>query len=146
MSGPVGPTGIAGPYGLQGFRGPKGAGYGPVGPTYYSSPTTLTIQSPTTSTITLTEANAYIFYNIAVEPTTTVVFPTRTETYPITEQTGLFWVFRNNTPSVITLNFSNGVVDCKGNPEATTLDIPKGNGTTIAYSTLSSNVIGYVAF
>jgi hypothetical protein len=143
MSGPTGPTGITGPIGLQGFRGWKGVGYGPTGPPHRSSPYVLKIQSPTGSTITLTEASAYTFYNIAVQSTTTIVFPGRTESYPLPEQAGLFWVFRNNTPSTITLNFSNGTVDCMGNTAATTLDILKGNGTTIAYA---SNTTGYIAF
>ena len=143
MSGPVGPTGITGPYGLQGFRGTKGAGYGPTGPPHRSCPTLLKIQSPTSSTITLTEASAYTFYNIASQATTTIVFPGRSESYPLPEQAGLFWEFRNNTGSTITLNFSNGTVDCAGNTAATTLDIPKGNGVTVAYS---SNITGYIAF
>jgi hypothetical protein len=92
----------------------------------------------------LSEGNVYTFYNIAVQPTTTIVFPTtRSETFPVPEQAGMFWVFRNNTSSIITLNFSNATVDCSGNPTASTLDIPKGNGVTIAYA---SNITRYIAF
>jgi hypothetical protein len=72
-----------------------------------------------------------------------VTFPTRSETYPVPEQAGVFWVFRNNTVSEIVLNFSNGTVDCGGVLAATTVNIPKGNGLTIAYA---SNITGYVAF
>jgi hypothetical protein len=144
MAGNQGPTGITGAYGLQGFRGPKGQAYGPTGPSYNTLPSTISIQSPTGTTITLTEANLYTFFNIAVQPTTTLVFPiTRTENFPLPEQAGMFWVFRNNTSSIITLNFSNVTVDCSGNPNATTLDIPKGNGVTIAYA---SNITRYIAF
>ena len=143
MPGPTGPTGYTGPTGLQGFRGWKGNAFGPTGPPHRSCPTLLKIQSPTSSTITLTEASAYTFYNIASQATTTIVFPGRSESYPLPEQAGLFWVFRNNTSSTITLNFSNGTVDCAGNTAATTLDILKGNGVTVAYS---SNITGYIAF
>ena len=144
MSGPAGPQGITGPQGLQGFRGPRGIPFGPTGPTYSGLGYLLTIVSPTTSNIVLTEANLYTYYNIASsQATTTVTFPSRTETYPVPEQAGAFWVFRNNMISSITLNFSNGTVDCAGVAAATTVDILKGNGLTIAYA---SNTTGYVAF
>jgi hypothetical protein len=144
MAGNQGPTGITGAFGLQGFRGPKGLPFGVTGPSYRNLNSTIAIQSPTETTITLTEGNVYTFFNIAVQPTTTIVFPiTRTETFPIPEQAGMFWVFRNNTSSIITLNFSNATVDCSGNPTASTLDIPKGNGVTIAYA---SNITRYIAF
>jgi hypothetical protein len=85
----------------------------------------------------------YTYYNIASQSTTTVTFPTRSETYPVPEQAGAFWVFRNNFGSTITLNFSNGTVDSTGTVAATTLTIPSGNGTTIAYL---SNTTCYIAF
>lgn len=142
MSGSTGPTGLTGANGLQGFRGPRGEPYGVPGPGYSSSSTFLKIASPSGSTITLTEASFYTFYNIAVQSTTTVVFPTRSESYPLPEQAGVFWVFRNNTASSITLNFLNGTVDFEGTQARTTLTIPIGSGITIAYS---SNITGYVA-
>jgi hypothetical protein len=143
MSGPTGPTGITGAYGLQGFRGLRGLPYGPTGPPYRGAGTRLTIQSPTGTSITLTESSLYTYYNIASQATTTIVFPTRSESYPTPEQTGAFWVFRNNTPSTTTLAFSNGTVDCAGVAATTSVDIPKGNGLTVAYA---SNITGYVAF
>lgn len=143
MPGPAGPQGLTGPQGLQGFRGPRGLPFGPTGPAYNGLGYLLTIVSPTTSNIVLTEASLYTYYNIASQSTTTVTFPTRSETYPVPEQAGAFWVFRNNTISSITLNFSNGTVDCAGVPAATSVNILKGNGLTIAYA---SNTTGYVAF
>jgi hypothetical protein len=142
MSAPQGPTGLTGANGLQGFRGPRGEPFGIPGPSYTSSSKFLKIESPSGSTITLTEASFYTFYNIAAQSTTTIVFPTRSESYPLPEQAGVFWVFRNNTGSSITLNFSNGTVDFEGVEARTTLTIPIGSGITIAYS---SNITGYVA-
>ena len=141
MAAPIGPTGLTGAVGLQGFRGPRGTPLGPMGPSYRSNPTFLNIEKVTTSTITLTESSLYTFYSIHSE-TTTITFPTRSETYPTPEQAGVFWVFGNSRTQSITLNFSNGTVSTRGNTAATTLSIPIGNSITIAYD---SNITGYIA-
>ena len=141
MAAPIGPTGLTGAVGLQGFRGPRGTPLGPMGPSYRSNQTFLNIEKVTTSTITLTESSLYTFYSIHSE-TTTITFPTRSETYPIPEQAGVFWVFGNSRTQSITLNFSNGTVSTRGNTAATTLSIPIGNSITIAYD---SNITGYIA-
>jgi hypothetical protein len=142
MSAPQGPTGLTGAVGLQGFRGPRGTPLGPTGPSYRSTGTLLNIEMPSTSTITLTESNIYTFYSIQSETTSTVIFPTRSETYPTPEKAGVFWVFGNSRLEPITLNFSNGTVSTRGNAAATTLSIPIGNSITIAYD---SNITGYIA-
>ena len=143
MSGPTGPTGITGAYGLQGFRGLRGLPYGPTGPPYRGAGTRLTIQSPTGTSITLTESSLYTYYNIASQATTTIVFPTRSESYPTPEQTGAFWVFRNNTGTY--MNISVTYTGTGGGGTASIV-IPPANSTTVMFVANTSGSNAYVFF
>jgi hypothetical protein len=142
MPGPTGPTGITGPYGLQGFRGPRGIPFGPTGPSYTSSGQVLKVATPTGSSLQLTEASFYTFYNMIISDNPfTVIFPVRSENFPIPENSGVFWVFKNNFTRILTLTFSNGTVDYNGTTNGTTIDIPYGNAITVMYG---SNETSYI--
>lgn len=112
--GPTGATGIVGPQGLQGRQGPVGQAFGFTGPnfTYYGSGAKLQIYSPPSgSPITLTSTYPSAFYNLfnsSAFGTTNVILPPTSISYPLPEQTGMFWWFKNNTPSpnTLTLTFS----------------------------------------
>jgi hypothetical protein len=106
--GPTGPTGILGPQGLQGKQGPVGKPFGFTGQnfSYNSASAKLQIYSPSSSPITLTSTYRSGFYNLySVSGTITVNLPSNSATYPLSEQVGMFWWFKNNSGSSITLTY-----------------------------------------
>jgi hypothetical protein len=106
--GPTGPTGILGPQGLQGKQGPVGQPFGPTGQSipYLGSSTKLQVYRPTASPITLTSTYSSGFYNLySITGSITVNLPSNSATYPLSEQAGMFWWFKNNSGSSITLTF-----------------------------------------
>jgi len=141
----TGPTGLTGTQGLQGLRGLQGDPFGPTGPPFINTNTRLNIVTPTSSTIQLTVGSLGTFYNITDSATSngslTLIFPKFNSTYPETnelfpapEQSGSFWVIRNNysTPLIITL--SNGVANFRTLSNVTELYVSYGQGLAITYN------------
>jgi len=141
----TGPTGLTGTQGLQGLRGLQGDPFGPTGPPFINTNARLNIVTPTSSTIQLTVGSLGTFYNITDSATSngslTLIFPKFNSTYPETnelfpapEQSGSFWVIRNNysTPLIITL--SNGVANFRTLSNVTELYVSYGQGLAITYN------------
>ena len=141
----TGPTGYQGPQGLQGLRGLRGDPLGPTGPPFQRNTNRLTIVTPTTSTIQFTVANLGTYYNITNAATSdgflTLIFPKFNSEYPETnellpvpEQSGLFWVIRNNYSGVLNVIFSNGTVNYGTLTNRSELYVSYGQGISITYN------------
>jgi hypothetical protein len=103
VNGPTGATGIQGPQGLQGKQGPYGPSIGQTGQPWTTIPTVYLL-TPTTSTIYLEPITT--LYNLyGIGPNITVNLPNYA-VFPVPENTGVFWAFRNNTASTVTLTFT----------------------------------------
>jgi hypothetical protein len=105
VNGPTGPTGYQGSQGLQGKQGPLGPpAFGYTGVSFLYNPR-MYIITPTSTTINLgTSTTFYNLFNIG--PNFTINLPPVTVSYPITELSGLFWSFRNNTGFDAVLTFT----------------------------------------
>jgi len=147
----AGPQGITGPQGLQGRRGKIGVPFGPTGPTYPTAPSsnvTIPIVTPSSSNISLTEAGMGTFYNITPLASTgalTVTFPAITETFPVPEQQGRPWVFRNNCGTSVTITFVGGTITYRGSSSATQFYLAVGQGVSITYGGAASGT-SYIAY
>jgi len=148
----TGPTGYQGPQGLQGLRGLRGDPLGPTGPPFERTSNRLTIVTPTTSTIQLTVGSLGTYYNITNSATSdsfiTLIFPKINSTYPETnelfpapEQTGLFWVIRNNYSGVLNVILSNGTVNYGTLSNRSELYISYGQGISIMYNGSNAFVV-----
>jgi len=104
--GPKGPTGIVGTQGLQGKCGPIGPAVGPTGIAFSVVGTSkLNIKQQSVSgPITLSPLTT--IYNLYQPGDITVTVPTSSNNYPITEQSGVHWIFKNNTMFPLTLTFT----------------------------------------
>lgn len=150
--GPPGVTGGTGPTGFQGVQGPQGPPYGPTGvtgptgytgPNFYSASTRLSVSGCTGSTpgnyFAPTSATTSTYYNIYGSP----VSPTGTITLPIGGaglSAGAFWVFRNNTSTMLTLSLANGNAVYSGSVTAGSVYVASGNALTLVYSTGSNYI------
>jgi len=103
--GPQGPTGIAGTQGLQGKAGPYGPAFGPTGQSWTVAPS-MNVVTPTSTTLTLNPITT--FYNLYGIGSLTVNVPNDSAWYPLPEQSGIFWSFRNNTGVGISITFTGG--------------------------------------
>jgi len=139
MSAPAGPTGITGTKGLQGRRGWIGPPLGPTGPVYATGPSSnavLTIVTPGSSNIALSTADFGTYYNITPAVSTgtlTVTFPSITEYNPVPEQQGMFWAFRNNGATSVTITFVGGTITYLGNSAQTQYYLAVGQGISVTY-------------
>ena len=147
----TGPQGMTGPQGLQGRRGKIGAPFGPTGPTYPTAPSsnvTLSIVTPATSNITLDMSGYGTYYNItppASVGSLIVTFPAITENFPVPEQQGRPWVFRNNCGTSITITFVGGTITYRGSSTATQFYLAIGQGVSITYGGAASGT-SYIAY
>jgi len=67
----------------------------------------MNVVTPTSATINLPAVTT--FYNIyGIGPIITINVPNDSAWYPLPEQSGIFWSFRNNTTNAISLNFTGG--------------------------------------
>jgi hypothetical protein len=142
VQGPQGIQGLpggTGPTGPQGNQGPQGPPFGPTGAGFYSSSTRLNISNFITgATITFTNATASTYYNIG-SGTPLSALSNATSSPPM----GAFWVFRNNTSSMITANLSNCTALYNNNAAASTVYIGSGNSLTLVYSGFSASFIAF---
>jgi hypothetical protein len=106
--GPAGPTGILGTQGLQGKCGPGGSAVGPTGQDFkVVGVSKLNVIQPSVSgPITLSPVTT--IYNIYQPGDITVTVPSSSVTFPLTEQSGTHWIFKNNTVSFLNLTFTGG--------------------------------------
>ena len=147
----TGPQGMTGPQGLQGRRGKIGVPFGPTGSTYPTAPSsnvTLSITTPSSSNITLTEAGMGTIYNISPLASTgvlTVTFPSITETFPVPEQQGRPWVFHNNCGTSVTITFVNGTITYLGSSSATQFYLAIGQGISVTYGGAASGT-SYIVY
>ena len=141
----TGPTGLTGTQGLQGLRGLQGDPFGPTGPPFINTNTRLNIVTPNSSTIQLTVGSLGTFYNITDSATSngslTLIFPKFNSTYPETnelfpapEQSGSFWVIRNNYTIPLIITLSNGFANFRTLSNVTELYVPYGQGIAITYN------------
>jgi hypothetical protein len=148
----TGPTGLTGTQGLQGLRGLQGDPYGPTGPPYVNTRLRLNIVTPTTSTIQFTVGNLGTYYNITDSATSngflTLIFPKVDSTYPETnelfpapEQSGSFWVIRNNYSTALFITLSNGVANFRTLSNVSELYVPYGQGIAITYNSSNAFIV-----
>jgi len=142
-----GPVGFNGPQGFPGCTGPnglQGTPYGPPGTTFYKSGT---IPVPTDAgySVTLLTSPSGSYFTISRDQIT-IDFTSYTPS-PSTDS-GVFWTFKNNYGSSVTIVFSftfgtNGIpstsstgggVYYNGNPTATFMAVAPGAGFTLVYS------------
>ena len=127
--GPGGSVGAVGPTGHTGWPGPQGPPYGPDGGGFYSSSTRLSVVAVASSTgITFTPQQSGSYFNI-------------TSTGPINSLTpntngtvftpGMYYVFRNNTASTITIATFGGTLACYNGGSAPPVTIGVGNSMTL---------------
>jgi hypothetical protein len=104
--GPKGPTGIVGTQGLQGKCGPIGPPIGPTGKAFSVVGTSkLNIkQQAVSGPITLSPLTT--IYNLYQPGDITVTLPSGFVNYPLTEQSGVHWTFKNNTMFPLNLTFT----------------------------------------
>lgn len=141
----AGPTGITGAYGLQGLRGLAGPPIGPTGPPVVNTTMTLNVNTPSSSNIVLTTANFGTIFNITSNattnglltitmPTTSLTYPRTVELFPAPEQAGMWWAFRNNTASSVTVTFVNDDL-AYGSPQNLSVAyLAQGNGFSLTYN------------
>lgn len=137
MTGGTGPTG---PQGNAGPQGPPNGLPGAAGPGFYSSSTRLTITSVSSGTsLAFSNGSSSTYYNII--PTAAIT--TLSNASPGATVAGMFWVFRNNTASMITIGtLTNITVSYAGSASASTLFIGSGNSLTI----VSAGGSSFIAF
>lgn len=149
--GPIGPTGGTGPTGFQGPRGPIGMGKGPTGFAYYSGVDSaspyLSLSGSTGSvaqTLYPTAASVYTYYNLAAPGGDAIILSNVTlPSGAAGLVSGNFWVFKNNTASVLTLALSNGTAIYAGSNAATTVSISVGSNLTLVYSGSNTTYVAY---
>jgi hypothetical protein len=134
VNGPTGPQGYQGAQGLQGRQGPTGPPFGATGPDfpYISTLTKLPfISSPTSSPISLTANYFASFYNLysgSLGTSITInVPPTVPGYFPLPDQNGTFWWFKNNTSSTLTLTFA-------GDNAPSQVTVPSGGRKRVFYA------------
>jgi len=137
--GPQGPQGGTGPTGFQGIQGPQGPPYGPPGPGFYNSSTRLNIVPFTSgNTVTFSNSTASSYYNIT-SGTPVSALSNATTSPPA----GAFWVFRNNTPTMITATLSNCTAAYNGLSSATVVYIAVNTSLTLVHSGFATSFIAF---
>lgn len=146
--GPQGPTGATGPTGWQGQQGPVGPGKGPTGALYYTGGAAplISLSGSTGSVATMlypTAASVSTYYNIAAlsanaNTVTGITLPSASGLVA-----GNFWVFKNNTASLLTLTLTGGTAVYAGSTSAATMYIASGNALTLVYSGSGTTYIAY---
>jgi hypothetical protein len=95
----------------------------------YSRVPIVNITSGTNLTINNVDASSGTHYNISNSTMTTITLPSSTTT----AQGGTFWVFRNNSPGILSLTLANNA-NLPSN-----IGLPAGNSLTIAVSSNANN-------
>jgi hypothetical protein len=107
-------------------------------PDSIASSTRLNISNfPSGGTITFSNSTASYYYNITGSTPVTVLSNATSGV-----SAGAFWVFRNNTSSLITATLSNCTATYNGSASAGTVSIGSGNSLTLVYSSGTS----FIAF
>jgi hypothetical protein len=104
VNGPTGPQGFQGPQGLQGRQGFVGPAFGPTGPVFATKPV-IDVITPLTDSVTLPPSTTV--YNLIIG-SATITVPSISIVYPNPEQSGTYWVFKNNSTIALTLIFNGG--------------------------------------
>jgi len=130
QQGPWGPRGPTGPTGMTGRKGLQGTPYGPTGISQYGPGGRITYAIPTSTTITVSTSTYGTHYLIPTAyPTTNITLPASMSAGDV----GAFWVFQNNTASVLTITLTNGTASYRGTT-ATTIYIGSYTGLALVYS------------
>jgi hypothetical protein len=118
----TGVTGITGTQGLQGLRGLRGDPYGPTGPAFqYHFKSIKHCNSKfiyyTTYTFKFRNVLQYhkqcnIKWKLNIDFSfVNSIYPETNELFPTPEQSGSFWVIRNNYSAPLTIALSNGTAN-----------------------------------
>jgi hypothetical protein len=141
--GPRGPTGVTG---IQGRKGLQGTPFGPQGTNLFGRGGRIPLSTTSNNPIVVTSNTYGTNYLVGtVGPIgpqgipqiygltgyiTTVQLPASM----ISADAGAYWVFKNNTGSLLQVELSNGTANYKGNNSATTLFVGINNSLGLAYS------------
>jgi hypothetical protein len=148
-----GPRGNQGPTGIQGRKGLQGNPFGPQGTNLFAPGGRIPLSTTSNNPIVVTSNTYGTNYLVGtVGPTgpqgipqiygltgyiTTVQVPASMNS----ADAGAYWVFKNNTGSLLQVQLSNGTANYRGNNTATTLFVGIDNSLGLAYSGTGTSYI-----